>query len=37
MFAIVMAIILNGLGPPAEPFIRIIEIANDAIMAMVRP
>lgn len=37
MFAIVLAIILNGLGPPAEPLIRVIEIANDAIMAMVRP
>ncbi len=36
MFAIVLAVILNSLGPPAEPFIRIIEIANDAIMAMVR-
>lgn len=37
MFAIVMAIILNNLGAPAEPLIRVIEIANDAIMAMVRP
>jgi hypothetical protein len=37
MFAIVMAIILNSLGPPAEPLIRVIEIANDVIMAMVRP
>jgi len=36
MFAIVFAIILNSLGPPAEPLIRVIEIANDAIMAMVR-
>lgn len=36
MFAIVFAIILNTLGPPAEPLIRVIEIANDAIMAMVR-
>ncbi len=35
-FAIVLAIILTSLGPPAEPLIRIIEIANDAIMAMVR-
>ncbi|EIE22044.1 Sodium:dicarboxylate symporter [Coccomyxa subellipsoidea C-169] len=35
MFAIVLAVILNSLGPPAEPFIRIIEIANDAIMAMI--
>ena len=34
-FAIVFAIILTALGPPAEPLIRIIEIANDAIMAMV--
>lgn len=37
MFAIVMAIILNSLGPSAEPLIRVIEIANDVIMAMVRP
>ncbi|KAK9909594.1 hypothetical protein WJX75_004641 [Coccomyxa subellipsoidea] len=35
MFAIVMAIILNSLGPPAEPLIRVIEIANDVIMAMI--
>ena len=34
-FAIVFAIILTALGPPAEPLIRVIEIANDAIMAMV--
>ena len=35
-FAIVLAIILTGMGPPAEPLIQIIEISNEAIMRMVR-
>ena len=35
-FAIVLAIILTGMGPSAEPLIQIIEISNEAIMRMVR-